>query len=499
MNPETIYSSIRELLPIAHPFTMDLFMNKTASLFTDRPDAPAAEKDFWQTAMLWGAWKGQRKDLAEKYFGGLFDATHLEAWAELSSVSPDGRPEDVSDSILQEVFSFDKMIEAELKKALPALPEKKLSTELENAPRFYMYVYAELNVGDDIFAHILFTRYPDVVFCMPYSDSYRALFEKYPNVLPVLYGENIWAAGYENEIDYDQYQGYIVIGGSVFPDFLVYKSFMDTRIASTFIEQGKKVFWMGCNADRNYQNPAWNIDTYNAFFAKYPGKVDICLRDQYSYEMFKASSCARKEPDIVFGLVNQFFPEKNFPERTGLGISLIETRTRENLKKHHDTYMNGLVSLIDEATVRGIPVTIFPFCKNEGDNEAAAELMSLLTGSQKDNVRCHYYKGDLRELLTDFASMKYIVATRFHAVILGLKFRQQLFPVIYGDKTQSLLSDFGGYEDDAVYDLRKDDHWDTENVWKSFEIDRSNGEKLLRWEEAAGRHFLKLDEYLNSL
>lgn len=497
MKADDLSCSMKENIRYALSFSIDLFLEKTAALFSEDPDVSEEEKKLRETALLWGTWKWQRGDLAEKYCEEIFDDDYKAACEILSALPPTSREPDAQNSILHAVFEFDKMIEDGLKAQLPALPEKKLSPGLENAPRFYMYVYAELNVGDDIFAHILFNRYPDVVFCMPFSDSYRALFEKYPNVLPVLYGENIWASGYVNEIDYSKYEGYIVIGGSVFPDFLIYKFFMDSYIASHFIGQGKKAFWMGCNADRGYHNPLWNIDTYNNFFAANHGMTDICLRDKYSYEMFKPSGCARQEPDIVFGLVNQFFPEDQFDTRTGLGISLIDTRSREGLKAHHDTYMKGLVSIIEEAAERGIPVTLFPFCKNEGDEDAVEELMSMLSDRQKAIVRCHYYKGDLKELLSDFASMKYIVATRFHAVILSLKFRQQVFPVIYGDKTQSLLTDFGGYEGDAVYDLRKDDTWDTGHVWKSFSVERNNEEKLAKWEEAARRHFLILDEYIS--
>ena len=500
MNREMLKNTgLDPLIPLAHPFSMGEFLEKVYSLLESSPDADQDEKHMWQLALVWGAWKGQQGAFAAAHFPECLDTGWQEVYSLLSEVVPYGREELLADETLREVAGFDEMIEKEMKANLPALPPKQLAEELEGAPRFCMYLYALLNVGDDLFAHILFRRYPEIVFGMPVSPSYSQCFKDFPNVIPVSFGENVWAAGYPVDLDYDSFDGYISIGGSVFPDWIIYKYYLDRTVSGNFFDRGKKVFYVGSNADRNYTNPLWNIDTYNEFFSKHRDQADICLRDEYSYKLFEPSGCARQEPDIVFGLVNEYAGKEEMKDRRGLGISIIETRTRSDLSRHHDMYMSGLVSVIREAFRREIPVTVFSFCKFEGDEDAADELISMLSEEERAKVNCVLYNGDLDGFLRTYSSMKYIVSTRFHATILALKFRQKVFPVIYGDKIQSLLADLGGFGPDSSYDLRTDASWDANQVWSSLEEERNLEEKLTEWEEAARRQFLKLDEYIKGL
>ncbi len=490
-------SEIMQYLSLAHPFSMLSFIDKVHALFSAKENADESEKDLWRTAILWGAWRIIIKDLRREAFSDVLDDTWLEAYTELTKISTTSDRPDSSNGIISDVLEFDRQIEANMKSGLPVLPKKEIPAELKGAPRMYMYLYAMVNVGDDLFGHILFSRYPKVVFLMPYSESYKLIFEKYPNVLPNNMGEGILAAGYRMDLDYDGTKGYISLGGSVFPDFITYKFFMDQYYSEQFISRNKNMFFIGSNVDRHYRNPLWNIDTYNEYFSKHPDHIDICLRDHYSYEQFQASGCARVAPDIVFGLKTDFMTVTEEKERKGLGISMIETRGREGLEEHHDEYIKGLCAAIMEATKKQIPVTLFSFCKYEGDEAAIKDIMSRLSDEVKQNVRCNCYNGDLKGFLEDYASMEYIIATRFHASILALKFRQKLFPVVYSDKIQSLLADLGGFSGDAVYDVRTSNAWDTTRVFDVLDEYKANDEVIEQWEKLSEEHFLKLDAYLS--
>lgn len=158
-----------------------------------------------------------------------------------------------------------------------------------------------------------------------------------------------------------------------------------------------------------------------------------------------------------------------------------------------------MISLIRSAIGKGIGVKIFSFCLKEEDAKTVEEIAQNLTAAELAHVQYVPYNGDLTNFLKVFASMKYIVATRFHANVLALKFQQRLFPIVYNDKTLNLLEDLQIFSKEEFYDLRNGMRLDLKKVWYLLENPKDVSLKMNEWAAVSARSFYELDKYLLNL
>ena len=107
-----------------------------------------------------------------------------------------------------------------------------------------------------------------------------------------------------------------------------------------------------------------------------------------------------------------------------------------------------------------------------------------------------FYRGKLPEFLQEFASCEEILGMRFHSLILALKFRQKLFPVVYNDKSRNLLEDLGVFREDESWDIHKEQPPEANKILEVLERPQDFEETIQRMEKEAVRHFEKLDELM---
>lgn len=321
--------------------------------------------------------------------------------------------------------------------------------------------YVNRNFGDDLFFHILFTRYPNMEFYFyPPSlllNQYKNIFEKNKNV--VFYDNEEYYLRVKEEINDDSVpinlfpmicertqtvDSYINIGGSIFIQNDNWKN--DDRIKLKELMSDKASFIIGCNfgpGDKEYYK------FYKNWFKKFD---DICFRDDNSYDMFKDLENTRKADDIV--LLDKY--KKHIlttRNKKSLGISVLGINKQN---KNYHKYINFIKKITDYFSKKGFKVNYFSFCENEGDLETIKDIVKII--EMKDDVNIINYEDNILSFLKQWYKNKYVICTRFHASILALKYNQNFISIGYSDKTKNFLKNIN--ENIKVYDINELDKLD---------------------------------------
>ena len=81
------------------------------------------------------------------------------------------------------------------------------------------------------------------------------------------------------------------------------------------------------------------------------------------------------------------------------------------------------------------------FCAFEGDNAAADRILAALPEEVSSNVKNVVYSNNLSEITNEIETSEYVVATRFHAMILGYIAGKRVLPICYSEKMSNVISD----------------------------------------------------------
>jgi colanic acid/amylovoran biosynthesis protein len=164
---------------------------------------------------------------------------------------------------------------------------------------------------------------------------------------------------------------------------------------------------------------------------------DVCFRDKTSYELFKEFNSTRYATDIVFlADLSQYEIKK---DKTVI-FSIIDCDELFDNKitiKYEQEIINMTRKFIND----GYKVIYMSFCKYEGDEIAIKRIVDNLDSSLICSVEIFSYDGNLEEALSVIARCEIIIATRFHAMILGFLFSKKVLPIAYSKKTIDVLND----------------------------------------------------------
>lgn len=358
--------------------------------------------------------------------------------------------------------------------------------------------YSYLNVGDDLYMHLLFRRYKDIKFYfMPlheYYEDYVKQFCHYPNV-KVLAQEYSFTYRIKRKIGINcsdkamlkKFDGCIYIAGSIFMENSENNEF-DVSLkheVKAFHRRGSPYFFLSCNF-----GPYFSKDYFEEKKKLFSLVSDVCFRDHYSKDLFAPMPNIRYAPDAIF---SYNLPVVEKVPRT-LGISVINLKNRKNLFEHHNAYIENIVNAIEHHFMQGYKVTLFSFCKSEGDDDAAEEIMSILTSRCKGGILTHTsYNGDMDSFLKDYASMERMIACRFHSMVLSVMLEQPVAVLSYSDKTARVID---GLELLPIYYKIAENiypNWDNQELF-SFTCDK---EKLMEIRRNAQKTFEKTDDFLS--
>lgn len=219
----------------------------------------------------------------------------------------------------------------------------------------------------------------------------------------------------------------------------------------------------------------------------FAGAKDVCFRDQASYDLFKDIPSVRVATDIAFTLDTS---ECSTAEQEKQVVFSIINAYKKFDEETAERYEQEVIKLAKKSIKDGYRVTFMSFCKFEGDEDAIKRIMGKMDNSLRQKINTYLYRGDLDEALAVLANSEIIVASRFHASILGLVFGKKILPLAYSDKTTNILNDM--HFEGPVIDIRKIDEFDGSKFdFSTLKLNDVSAQKKL-----AEKQFQELDKVL---
>ena len=307
--------------------------------------------------------------------------------------------------------------------------------------KIYITAFTATNFGDDLFVKVLCDRYPQHRFYIDCYDSEDTAFESIPN-LTILNRGNAKGKWMERLQKYTGKLGFFVdftydaqvyIGGSIFIEFqndLQYNGYFKNLYESK-IRPDIPFFILGSNFGP-YHRPDF-VEKHREFF-RYRVK-DLCMRDLASYELFKDLENVRYAPDVLCTCTLPKVPKENL-----ILISCIYDQNREESHSFdNDAYAKKMTELCRYYASLGKEVCLLSMCSQQKDTLMCENIRQLLD----QEVRIVGYNGNIEEILQLFSAAEYVIASRFHAMILGWLAGAPVYPVAYSNKTTNVIQDFG--------------------------------------------------------
>jgi colanic acid/amylovoran biosynthesis protein len=247
----------------------------------------------------------------------------------------------------------------------------------------------------------------------------------------------------------------------------------------------KPLFIIGAN-----YGPARTSRFHDLVKDKISVACSCCFRDSYSYNQFKDLTNVHYAPDVLFA----FDPYKyihSMNNHRGLAISVINLSKRPSIKNLSDVYYESIAKLVDSQLHKQIPITLLSFCSNEGDSEAINKVLKLCHESKKVNVV--EYKDDFKPLLQAIEMCDTIIATRFHAMVLGWIMNKHVIPIIYSPKQTQVISDIN--YNGPIFKIENIEG-DLEKLIEECGKTRPRINELERIQEMALKQFFDFDEFV---
>ena len=306
--------------------------------------------------------------------------------------------------------------------------------------------YWNSNLGDDLFLKTLCERYPDENFNVLANKDATTTINEIPNLNITV--KNIFdkiftitssrIVAYSNIASFDKEyrlakKNDIVceIGGSIFK--------MPQNGMGYLFSQREKIssldnpyLIVGSNFGPYFHK--YQIENYKRLFSKCYGVV---FRDKKSYSLFKNNRNISFAPDVILSMNTS----ENKIDQSSLSnyvlISVIDPSNRfdESIARY---YYNYLISLTSYYISKDILVVLMSFCDNEGDLNFAQRISQKLNSK---NLKIYNHQ-NIEASLRMIQNAKKIIATRYHAMILGWLYQIPTFAICYDTKMSNVIKNF---------------------------------------------------------
>lgn len=364
--------------------------------------------------------------------------------------------------------------------------------------KVFIYAYDKINLGDDLFVHTLAKRYPNIRFLLWTDKCNKKTFQILKNI-KVIDEQSLLlkllrairpslAVRYKATLELSC-EAVVYIGGSI---FIEYENWEQILTWWSYEALNRNFYILGANFG------PYRSEGYRQGLAEVFNNVkDVCFRDSYSKNKFADVPSVRMAPDILFA--TEIPSRKRFEKR--VFISVIDCKSKSEgdnqLAEYEICYLKSICKLILQFQKDGYCVTLSSFCKIEGDEIAIRKIVKNINKFSKDTAEqkleiVNYNGSNAEDVLQAISDSDYVIATRFHAAILGLAAGKPVYPIIYSDKTRNVLADIGF--NGTWQDLRNMSGVNYEACIKG--LNQQNLKYVAQLKKDSVKHFEKLDEIL---
>lgn len=314
------------------------------------------------------------------------------------------------------------------------------------------------NLGDDLFIYTLCKRYPNQRFILCGEHKYKAVFANLTNLKYISTDATLtkwifrikklpaWFYNYLNKkLEREKYKALygcfewfskyskrnILISGSIFMQLHEGRTFQNPYYLGEIEYYKRHPYIIGCNF-----GPYIN-EEYREFYEKrFYQASQVTFRDQYSDELFP-EDCTSWAPDILFTFDKTYMKK---PEVTNyVTISVINlNKDGEQDDAKAACYEKAISELVCYLQGIGKKVVLLGFCKDQGDDEAIARIVKQLP-CKRDVISYCYPQVSADEIVGFLANAEVVVASRFHAMVLGWVFEKITVPVVYSEKMTNTI------------------------------------------------------------
>ena len=314
------------------------------------------------------------------------------------------------------------------------------------------------NLGDDLFVYTLCKRYPHRRFMLCGEKKYKGLFSELANLTYV--STDAWSTkwifrsmklpawfynfmnqkiGRKNrkalrgcfEWFSQNSENNILISGSIFMQLCEDKIIQHPYYLGEEEYYNRHPYIIGCNF-----GPYIN-EEYREFYEKCFYKASqVTFRDQYSDGLFP-DDCTNWAPDILFTFDKSYVKKPQVENYVAISVMNLN-KDGETDEQKAQQYERAVIEFISYLQKCGKNVVLLGFCKDQGDSEAIDRIVEKLPDKKEVNVCC-YPEATADEIVGYLAYADSVVASRFHAMVLGWVFGKITVPVVYSEKMTNTI------------------------------------------------------------
>ena len=362
-----------------------------------------------------------------------------------------------------------------------------------------LHAYVAQNLGDDLFLFLICKRYPQHTFYLFAEGRFIEQYKHIPNlrilkiyVLPKVLRKALRKLGVINfDMSFEYFQRRILqrkaLNFTSFQIWLGGSQFVETKNWKTIIAYKKyqQKFHIPFVSISATAGPFLTEEYKKKAIEVIKGYDEICFRDKKSYEITGELSNARYEMDMVFTL-DRIIPLKH---KKKIVLSMIDVRSKfQSTPNVGIEYEKKILEIAQYYNDYGYELCFLSCCILQGDTQISQRLIAQIRNPV--SVKVVEYTGDLDAFLTEIADAQMMVATRYHANVIALRYGLKVLPIIYEDKTRFLLEDLqrSGVELQKIHTIS------IENINTYFV--QLSSEEIRNCVKSAKRQYQAIDELI---